>query len=84
MMMPAVLVAGHAPFCWGASAADAAHNAWMLEEVAQMALATVTLNPGVKPLDQALLDKHFLRKHGANAYYGQNEAGAKANPHKKR
>jgi len=84
MMMPAVLVAGHAPFCWGASAADAAHNAWMLEEVAQMALATVALNPGVKPLDPVLVDKHFLRKHGANAYYGQNEAGAKANPHKKR
>jgi len=82
MMMPAVLVAGHAPFCWGASAADAAHNAWMLEEVAQMALATVALNPGVKPLDPVLLDKHFLRKHGTNAYYGQREATAK--PRKKR
>jgi len=82
MMMPAVLVAGHAPFCWGASAADAAHNAWMLEEVAQMALATVALNPSVKPLDAVLLDKHFLRKHGTNAYYGQKEATAK--PRKKR
>jgi len=81
MMMPAVLVAGHAPFCWGASAAEAAHNAWMLEEVAQMALATVALNPGVKPLDPVLLDKHFLRKHGTNAYYGQREATAK--PRKK-
>jgi L-ribulose-5-phosphate 4-epimerase len=77
VMMPAVLVAGHAPFCWGASAAEAAHNAWMLEEVAQMALATVALNPGVKPLDPVLLDKHFLRKHGTNAYYGQREATAK-------
>jgi len=82
IMMPAVLVAGHAPFCWGASAAEAAHNAWMLEEVAQMALATVVLNPGVKPLDAVLLDKHFLRKHGTNAYYGQKEATAK--PRKKR
>jgi L-ribulose-5-phosphate 4-epimerase len=82
MMMPAVLVAGHAPFCWGASAAEAAHNAWMLEEVAQMALATVALNPSVKPLDVVLLDKHFLRKHGTNAYYGQKEATAK--PRKKR
>jgi len=82
MMMPAVLVAGHAPFCWGASATEAAHNAWMLEEVAQMALATVALNPGVKPLDPVLLDKHFLRKHGTSAYYGQKEATAKS--HKKR
>jgi len=81
-MMPAVLVAGHAPFCWGASATEAAHNAWMLEQVAQMALATVALNPGVKPLDPVLLDKHFLRKHGTNAYYGQKEAPAK--PRKKR
>ena len=82
MMMPAVLVAGHAPFCWGASATEAAHNAWMLEEVAQMALATVALNPGVQPLDPVLLDKHFLRKHGTNAYYGQREAASK--PRKKR
>jgi len=82
MMMPAVLVAGHAPFCWGASTAEAAHNAWMLEEVAQMALATVVLNPSVNPLDPVLLDKHFLRKHGRNAYYGQKEATAK--PRKKR
>ncbi len=82
MMMPAVLVAGHAPFCWGASAAEAAHNAWMLEEVAQMALATMALNPSVKPLDPVLIDKHFLRKHGTNAYYGQREATAK--PRRKR
>lgn len=78
MMMLAALVAGHAPFCWGASATEAAHNAWMLEEVAQMALATVALNPVVKPLDPVLLDKHFLRKHGASAYYGQEEATAKS------
>jgi L-ribulose-5-phosphate 4-epimerase len=84
MMMPAALVAGHAPFCWGASAADAAHNAWMLEEVAQMALATVSLNPGVKALDPVLLDKHFLRKHGVSAYYGQKAAATKEGPRKKR
>src|SRR5204863_8877590 len=77
MMSPAVLVACHAPFCWGASATEAAHNAWMLEEVAQMALATVALNPSAKPLDPVLLDKHFLRKHGTNAYYGQREATPK-------
>lgn len=69
--MPAVLVAGHAPFCWGASPSEAAHNAWMLEEVAQMALAVVALNPDAEPLSQTLMDKHFLRKHGAAAYYGQ-------------
>lgn len=69
--MPAVLVTGHAPFCWGASPFDAAHNAWMLEEVARMALATVALNPDAEPLSPTLIDKHFLRKHGAAAYYGQ-------------
>ena len=69
--MPAVLVAGHAPFCWGSSAAEAAHVAWMLEEVAQMAFATFALDPAAQPLPEALRDKHFLRKHGASAYYGQ-------------
>jgi len=71
LAMPAVLVAGHAPFCWGKSPAEAAHIAWMLEEVAQMAFATLTLNPQAQPLAEALRDKHFLRKHGAAAYYGQ-------------
>ena len=84
MMMPAALVAGHAPFCWGASPADAAHNAWMLEEVAQMALATVALNPNVKGLDPVLVDKHFRRKHGASAYYGQEVGAPKAASRKKR
>lgn len=70
-MMPAVLVAGHAPFCWGETPAEAAHNAWMLEEVALMALQTVAANPAAKPLSSTLLDKHFLRKHGKSAYYGQ-------------
>ena len=72
--MPGVLVAGHAPFCWGSSPRDAAHTAWMLEEVAQMAYASVLLNPTVQPLSNALRDKHFLRKHGSAAYYGQKKA----------
>ncbi|HWZ96765.1 MAG TPA: L-ribulose-5-phosphate 4-epimerase AraD [Candidatus Dormibacteraeota bacterium] len=76
LQMPAVLVVGHAPFCWGISPADAAHNAWMLEEVAEMALATVAANPAAKPLSSTLLDKHFLRKHGASATYGQKKSGA--------
>ena len=70
-MMPAVLVANHAPFCWGSSPSEAAHNAWMLEEIAHLALATISLNPNAKPLSDTLLDKHFLRKHGVSAYYGQ-------------
>lgn len=69
--MAAVLVAGHGPFCWGASAAEAAHTAVILEEVARMAYWTVTLNPAASPLPQSLLDKHFFRKHGGAAYYGQ-------------
>jgi L-ribulose-5-phosphate 4-epimerase len=73
LSMPAVLVAGHAPFCWGNSPRDAAHTAWMLEEVAQMAYSSVVLNPAVQPLPDVLRDKHFLRKHGADAYYGQKK-----------
>jgi L-ribulose-5-phosphate 4-epimerase len=69
--VPAVLVAGHAPFCWGASVADAVHIAVVLEEIARMAYHTVTLNPQVEPLAHDLRDKHFLRKHGPGAYYGQ-------------
>lgn len=71
LTMPAVLVAGHAPFTWGRSVAEAAHNAVVLEEVAQMALLTFGLNSAAPPVSQALLDKHFLRKHGKGAYYGQ-------------
>ncbi len=69
--IPAVLVAGHAPFCWGASAAEAAHNAVILEYVARMACHTLSINPESRPLAHELHDKHFLRKHGRNAYYGQ-------------
>lgn len=71
LSMPAVLVAGHAPFAWGRDVADAAHNAVLLEEVARMALETMTLNPSAAPLGQSMLEKHFLRKHGPGASYGQ-------------
>jgi L-ribulose-5-phosphate 4-epimerase len=69
--IPAVLVAGHAPFCWGPNAADAAHNAVILEYVAKMAHHTLSINAESRPLARELHDKHFLRKHGRNAYYGQ-------------
>jgi L-ribulose-5-phosphate 4-epimerase len=68
---PAVLVAGHGPFCWGPTAHDAAHTAVVLEHIAEMAYLSMTLNQGLGPLDTTLVDKHFLRKHGAKAYYGQ-------------
>jgi L-ribulose-5-phosphate 4-epimerase len=71
MQMPGVLVHSHAPFNWGKDPHDAVHNAVVLEEVAKMALHTFTLNPSIAPMQQELLDKHFLRKHGAHAYYGQ-------------
>ncbi len=70
-VIPAVLVAGHAPFCWGRAAADAAHNAVILEYVARMACHTLSINAESRPLARELHDKHFLRKHGRNAYYGQ-------------
>jgi L-ribulose-5-phosphate 4-epimerase len=69
--IPAVLVAGHAPFCWGANAAEAAHNAVILEYVARMASHTLSINAESRPIARELHDKHFLRKHGRNAYYGQ-------------
>jgi len=69
--VPAVLVAGHGPFCWGPSAAEAAHNAVILEYVAEMAYYSVTLAEAAEELHPAHLDKHFLRKHGVSAYYGQ-------------
>ena len=66
-----ILVANHGPFAWGKSAKDAAHNATILEALARMAYFTVTINGEAQPIARALLDKHHLRKHGANAYYGQ-------------
>ena len=68
---PACLVAGHAPFCWGKSVTDAAHTAVIVEEIAAMAWMTVTINPAVRPIGEALRDKHHFRKHGPKAYYGQ-------------
>jgi L-ribulose-5-phosphate 4-epimerase len=69
--VPAVLVACHGPFCWGRDPAEAAHHAVILEEIAQTAYHTLMLNHAAEPLAAPLLDKHFLRKHGAKAYYGQ-------------
>jgi len=69
--IPAVLVAGHAPFCWGPTPAAAAHNAVILEYVARMAAHTLLINAESRPIGRELHDKHFLRKHGQNAYYGQ-------------
>jgi L-ribulose-5-phosphate 4-epimerase len=69
--MPAVLVAGHASFCWGSDVRAAVQTAALLEHVARMAYDTVALHAAVEPLPSALLDKHFLRKHGPEAYYGQ-------------
>lgn len=71
--MPGVLVNNHGPFTWGSDAAEAVHNAVVLEEVAMMAYHTCSLTPEIGPINQTLLDKHFLRKHGKNAYYGQNK-----------
>ncbi len=71
LSMPGVLVRSHAPFCWGKDAADAVHNAVVLEEVAKLAYHSLALNPNLAPMQQSLLDKHYLRKHGKNAYYGQ-------------
>ena len=69
--IPAVLVHSHGPFAWGKTATDAVHSAVVLEEVAFMAWHTMMLNPTHGVMQQELLDKHFLRKHGKNAYYGQ-------------
>jgi L-ribulose-5-phosphate 4-epimerase len=71
MQMPAVLVAGHGPFTWGKTPADAVEAAVVLEQIAAMALGTIKINPNQNQIDKSLLDKHYLRKHGKNAYYGQ-------------
>ncbi len=67
----AVLVHGHGPFCWGPTPAEAVRTAVMVEEIAHIAFLTVAINAEAKPISRALLDKHFLRKHGPGAYYGQ-------------
>ena len=71
IFVPGVLVNNHGPFTWGKDAGEAVHNAVVLEEVSMMAFNTTRLTPEIKAIDKALLDKHFLRKHGTNAYYGQ-------------
>jgi L-ribulose-5-phosphate 4-epimerase len=71
MQHPAVLVASHGPFTWGIDVTDAVHHAGVLECVARLAVETLRLNPRLKPMQPVLLDKHFLRKHGSGAYYGQ-------------
>ncbi len=69
--IPAVLVHSHGPFAWGSNPSDAVHNAVVLEEVAFMNFHTLMLEPTIPSMQQELLDRHYLRKHGANAYYGQ-------------
>lgn len=69
--LPGVLVANHGPFVWGPTVTTAAHNAVVLESLARMALFTTTLNDEAQPISSALHDRHYLRKHGSNAYYGQ-------------
>ena len=71
--IPSVLVHSHGPFCWGTDPMNAVHNAVVLEELAFMAWHNLMMNPDIPPMQQELLDKHYLRKHGANAYYGQNK-----------
>lgn len=71
MHTPGVLLASHGPFTWGKDAAEAVHNAVVLEEVAKMAFRTEVLQPSVTPAPDCIRDKHFFRKHGENAYYGQ-------------
>ena len=69
--VPMVIVAGHAPFSWGKDAAQSVYHAVVLEEIARMATYTRMVNPSVAPLKQTIIDKHYQRKHGNNAYYGQ-------------
>lgn len=69
--VPAVLVNSHGPFAWGTDPHNAVHNSVVLEELAFMAFHTEAMNPGISPMQSELLDKHYLRKNGKNAYYGQ-------------
>lgn len=80
--IPAALVHSHGPFAWGKDPREAVHNAVVLEELAFMAFHTLAINPGAGAMQQELLDKHYLRKHGKNAYYGQRKCGASEKPKK--
>ena len=73
MAVPAVLCKNHGPFTWGKDAKEAVHNAVVLEEVAKMAYRTESINRRAEPAPQELQDKHYYRKHGAGAYYGQED-----------
>lgn len=73
MAVPGILVKNHGPFAWGKNPAGSVYNAVVLDKVAEMAYKTMTLNPRVERVGQYLLDKHYYRKHGANAYYGQSD-----------
>ncbi|WP_321995014.1 L-ribulose-5-phosphate 4-epimerase [Clostridium butyricum] len=70
--IPAIIVKNHGPFTWGKDPDNAVYNAVVLDKVAEMAYKTMTLNRSIESVNQILLDKHYLRKHGVNAYYGQN------------
>jgi L-ribulose-5-phosphate 4-epimerase len=73
LSMPGVLMHSHAPFCWGTDAVNAVYNAVVLEEIAKFAYHSLMLEPNLPPMNLCLLDKHYLRKHGVNAYYGQRK-----------
>ncbi len=77
LQLPGILAAHHAPFAWGKNAAEAVMNAFILEAVARMALDTLALNPLAEAIPVHISEKHFLRKHGPNAYYGQPKAGTR-------
>lgn len=72
MDIPGIIIASHGPFAWGKDAKEAVHNAVVMEELAKMAYRTIQINHEIKSVEQYLLNKHYFRKHGANAYYGQN------------
>ena len=71
MEVPGIVVKNHGPFAWGKTPADSVYNAVVLEKVSEMAYKTMTLNPQAPRVSQYLLDKHYYRKHGSDAYYGQ-------------
>ena len=81
---PAMLVANHGPFSWGATVSDAVHNAVIMEHVIKMAMLTLSVLPAASPMQKVLLDKHFFRKHGPGAYYGQSSSPPVTSPTRSR